>query len=211
MTDGTGVALTAVAAVVVAWLVVRARASSSKSTWATSTVNGVRYRVLDLPDAVAAADALANLEIAASDFLDAADRAAPGDRRLANVRRRWSRRLREIDGSDNIAYTTTKRDISICVRAEDGSVYATRDSMFVLLHELAHIASDAWGHGESYWTDFRFILELADSVGAYTYQNFDASPVTYCGKAITDSPLTCVKDGTCASNIRPIRPTMRPT
>lgn len=194
----------AVAVGALAWLV--ARSSSSRSVWVRSDLTGEDYRVLDLPYARSAADALARLELAAEDFLGRAERIAPGDRRLTNIRERWSRRLREIDGSDNIAYTTTKRDISICVRHPDGTVYDTADSMFVLLHELSHIASDGWGHGDAYWADFRFVLELADRTGAYTYQNFDASPVTYCGKSITDSPLTCVKNGSCKSSIRPLRP-----
>ena len=130
-------------ALVIAWLVVR----SSRSRWVHSDVTGRSYRVLDLPDAQEAADALASLELAAEQFLTDAESVAPGDPRLANVRERWSRRLREIDGSDNIAYTVTKRDVSLCVRRPGGgAVYDDpRSGMFVLLHELAHVANDGWG------------------------------------------------------------------
>ena len=182
-------------ALVIAWLVVR----SSRSRWVHSDVTGRSYRVLDLPDAQEAADALASLELAAEQFLTDAESVAPGDPRLANVRERWSRRLREIDGSDNIAYTVTKRDVSLCVRRPGGgAVYDDpRSGMFVLLHELAHVANDGWGHGRTFWDDFQWVLELADRTKAYAYQNFESTPKTYCGKDLTSSPLTCVKNGSC--------------
>lgn len=177
-----------------------------------SSVNGKAYRVLPRPDAQLAADALARLENKIRDFLDRADRIAPGDKRLANIRGRWSGTLTEIDGSNNIAYSTSKRDVSICVRDPSGAIDDPDNSMFVLLHEISHIANDDWGHADSFWADFQWILEVAERVGAYRYRGFEDAPQTYCGKTLSSSPLTCVKTGTCTpsfaltSSIKPLRP-----
>ena len=196
----------AVAVAVLLVLLFVARRRSSPRVSVVSAVTGKSYKVLDRPDAQLAADALARLEVAIEDFLAKAELVAPGDRRLANIRRRWSRTFTEIDGTADIAFSSSKADISLCVRRPDGSVHSTRDSMFVTLHELAHVANDEWGHGDSFWEDFRYLLELAERTGVHPFQDLDAEPETYCGKQISSTPMHCVKQGTCVSSLRPIRP-----
>ena len=191
-------------AVLVVLFVLRARGWRTRRV--RSELTGKTYSVLDRPDAQEAADALARMEIAIEGFLVEAERAAPGDRRLANIRKRWSRTFSEIDGSSNIAYSTSKKDVSVCIRRTDGSLHSTEDGMFVVLHEIAHVANDEWGHGDNFWEDFKFLLELAERVGAYKYKSLDEEPETYCGKQITSTPLYCVKRGTCKSSLGPIRP-----
>ncbi len=194
------------AAMVVLLLALFFMKSWSRTRLVRSDITNKAYRVLDRPDAQQAADALARLELAIEDFLAKGERVVPGDKRLANIRTRWSRTFREIDGRSNIAYSMGKSDVSICVRRPDGTVHATKDSMFVVLHELTHVANDEWGHNDSFWEDFKFLLELAERTGAYTYQNLDEEPETYCGKTIASTPVFCVKRGTCKSALGPIRP-----
>lgn len=171
-----------------------------------SSVDGLTHEVLDTVNCAAAADMMATLETKVAELLERSESIVPGDKRFANIRARWSGRLVEIDGTDNIAYSMDKHDVSICVRKKDGSVENYNDLMFVLLHELSHIANDTYGHDDKFWKTFKFVLEVADATGVYTFQDYGRESVTVCGKEISMTPLSCVKSGECFSELGPIRP-----
>ena len=61
--------------------------------------------------------------------------------------------------------------------------------MFVVLHELSHLASESIGHTDEFWTNFRWILEESINIGVYQHQEFNKKPVEYCGMSITSSPI----------------------
>ena len=164
--------------------------------------NGKAYRVKPLPDAAQAADRLAELEARLWAFLEAAEAAAPGDSRLENVRSRWNGTLAETPDGKDIAYSIGKDSVYVCVRRADGRLDDVNTCMFVLVHELAHLATDAWGHPQEFWTNMKFLLELAEHVGAYAYQDFEATATTYCGRLLGGSPLACLKAGTCESELK---------
>lgn len=188
--------LLAVAALLLAW---RGR----RTLWLPGGPAGKLYRVNNAPGAAEVAARLALLEARARAFLADAERRAPGDARLANIRERWDGTLSETPvGSADVAYSVGKGAISLCVRGPGGGVEGLNTSMFVLLHELAHVATDQYGHSSDFWDNMRFLLELADASGAYEYQRFEAGPPqAYCGTPLTSSPLTCVKDKACASTL----------
>lgn len=169
----------------------------------SSEVTGKRYTVRNAPDAQRVADRLAALELRVRDFLERADRHAPGDPRLANIRRRWNGTLSETKDDTEVAFSLDKGSISLCVRRADGELESENTAMFVLLHELAHIATDTYGHKPEFWANMRFLLEVAELTGSYTYENFDAQAMSYCGKPLRDSPLTCVKSKKCRSELAP--------
>lgn len=185
---------------VAAWSIVLAWPRTSVAI--PSSVTGKQYSVRNQPDAQAVADRLASLELRVRDFLERAERHAPGDPRLANIRRRWTGTLSETTDDKDVAYSLEKGSISVCVRRPDGELESENTAMFVLLHELAHIATDTYGHKPEFWANMRFLLEVAEVTGSYTYQNFDAEAVSFCGKALRDSPLTCVKNKQCQSELR---------
>ena len=84
----------------------------------------------------------------------------------AKIVMRWNGRIDELDAavSDAAALTTGKRSIQICTKP-DASVDAL---VFVALHELAHIACDEIGHTRKFWAEFRYILDEATRIGAYS-------------------------------------------
>ena len=167
-----------------------------------STLTGKRYYVRNDPErGQAVADRLALLELRIRRFLHRAHQHAPGDPRLQRIAARWSGTLAETERDGDVAYSIGKDAISVCVRAPDGSLESENTSMFVLLHELAHVATDSYGHKPEFWANMRFLLELAEMTGTYTYQDFDATKTTYCGRALAASPLTCVKNGKCGSEL----------
>jgi hypothetical protein len=190
--------LAALVAVVVAAVLLWPR----RLVWTRAPSTGKHYRVKPLPDREAAADRLADLEARLRSFLDAADQVAPGDPRLRNVRRRWNGTLAETPTAKDVAYSIGKDSVYMCVRDPSGRLDDVNTSLFVLIHELAHLATDDWGHPAVFWTNMKFLLELAERTGTYTYQDLDSGVVTYCGRVLGGSPLSCVKNGSCASELR---------
>lgn len=122
------------------------------------------------------------------------------DPRVILLTKRWNGRLSETSLKDasEAAYTQNKKNISICVRNKQGRVEDLNTAMFVLLHEMTHLASDCKDHPKEFWDNNKFFLFLADSSGLYTYQDFGAHSETYCGHKLNNSPLSCVKKGSCA-------------
>lgn len=187
----------AVAAVALALYAVWPR----RMRWVLSDVTGKKYHVKNEPGAEAVADRLAMLELRIRRFLERAQAYAPGDPRLVNVVRRWNGTLAETPKDEDVAYSVSKDSISVCVRTPGGGLEPENTAMFVLIHELAHIATDKYGHPPEFWANMRFLLELAEATDSYVYQDFDAGVVTYCGRRLAASPLSCVKNGGCGSSL----------
>lgn len=61
--------------------------------------------------------------------------------------------------------------------------------MFVMLHEMAHLATQTIGHTQEFWLNFKRILGDAVQLGIYHPVNYAHTPVSYCGMQITDSPI----------------------
>jgi hypothetical protein len=101
-----------------------------------------------------------------------------------------------------VAYSMSKKSIHVCVRRPGGGLESENTTMFVLLHELAHISTDRYGHSPQFWSNMRFLLELAEVTGSYAYQDFDNEVVTYCGRKLAASPLSCVKNRACRSELK---------
>ena len=168
--------------------------------WRLSKINGKSYYVKNMKDAGEAADHLARLDTLVTTFLDAAQKVDPKDERLQRIREKWSGTLSEIPPhADNVAYSLGKNSIYICVREKDGSLADINTSMFVLLHELAHVATVSIGHTKEFWRNMQYLLELAEETGVYTYVDHDEKYESLCGRVLGTNPLSCVKDNTCQS------------
>lgn len=185
------------------WYWVWGRATVMKE----SHVTGKAYLVKNRKGSGAVADRLAELESHARRFLHAAKQLHPEDDRLLNISKRWNGTLAETpEDAKDVAYSISKKSIFICVRAKDGDTIADFNTcVFVLLHELAHVATNSWGHKPEFWKNMQFLLEAAEATGFYTYQNFGEKIETYCGRKLTVSPLTCLKQGRCRSQA-PVAP-----
>jgi hypothetical protein len=177
----------------VLWLALR---SPAKAVWLRSAVTGKEYEVRPGPTAQRRADRLADLELRLHDLLRRGETVAPGDDRLAAIRRRWDGTLAETHAAEDVAFSMDKRTVHVCLRGEDANA-----AMFVLLHELAHVATTDYGHSDAFWGNMRFLLELAERLGLYQYQDYAAAATTYCGHPLGASPLSCVKERTCASTL----------
>lgn len=172
--------------------------------WTRAELTGKWYYVRNMPGRQAVADRLAAMEVKINEFLDDADARAPGDPRLQNIRDRWNGTLAETPDRKDIAYAVAKDSIHVCIRAKHDpqALESVNTCMFVLLHELAHVATDGYGHMPRFWANMRFLLELAEATGHYRYEEFERTRTTYCGRRLGSSPLTCIKRGTCRSELR---------
>jgi hypothetical protein len=89
-------------------------------------------------------------------------------------------------------YTLNKGEkIVFCLRARDetDNLHDLNLLAFVAIHELAHIMTLSTGHTEEFQKNFTFLLKEAVEFGLYTPENFRSNPTTYCGIAVTDTPL----------------------
>jgi len=99
------------------------------------------------------------------------------------------------------SYSVNKGEkIFMCLRQRDEAENLVDDNilLFVALHEMSHIGTSSIGHTKEFWNHFAWLLDKAEALGIYEYQDFAAHPVEYCGVYITDSPKykESMSDGT---------------
>jgi hypothetical protein len=165
--------------------------------------DGRAYTVKASADAAAVAERLAELQRVATRFLRACARRFPGEgsELAARVLRKWDGTISEVPGDDEVAYSLDKNSVAVCVRSRDGGAIETMNrSMFVLLHEFAHIATPELGHTPAFWRNMKVLLEMADRLGVYR-DDEHLPDATYCGHPLGISPMSCVRERTCSSTL----------
>lgn len=87
------------------------------------------------------------------------------------------------------SFTVSKgKKISMCLRDESGRLYSDNTIMFVLLHEISHVAINTYNHNEEFWTTFGKILREAHQIGIYDPVDYASNPEKYCGIVIKHNP-----------------------
>jgi hypothetical protein len=170
-----------------------------------STVDGELYYVRDLHDKQEAADLLARVRMKIQKLYASVTQKYPSKPQVA----RWIQNFRPDSGrfmeatpdAEHTSYSVNKGEkIHLCLRQRDGqneSLVNENIMVFVALHEMAHTITASIGHEPEFWNNFGWLLKEAEAQGIYTYENFSAHPVRYCGVKITDSPTyDPSKDGT---------------
>lgn len=100
------------------------------------------------------------------------------------------------NGDKSAAYTINKGNIYLCIITKN-KFNNENDAYFVILHELAHVMSNSYGHGEEFKINFNFIVKLAVKLELWRPAEYEKRPVDYCGVNVTNSPCsgdTCSKD-----------------
>ena len=98
----------------------------------------------------------------------------------------------ERSGGDT-SYVIDKGDVfAMCLR-DPKNDHKVDDNMnelsFVLIHEMAHLFTETFGHTKLFWTNFRFLLSEAEIFGLYKAINYKKNKIPYCGIVISYSPL----------------------
>lgn len=87
------------------------------------------------------------------------------------------------------SFTVNKgRKISLCLRNDAGELYSDNTIMFVLLHEITHVALNVYNHNEEFWNTFGRILREAHKIGIYNPVDYSQNPEKYCGIMIRHNP-----------------------
>lgn len=91
------------------------------------------------------------------------------------------------------SYSDNKTKLILCMRRKDNKtkLHDINTMMFVVIHELAHMMNDRWGHSKSsnFWELFKLLLIGAIEIGIYEPVNYAIEPIVYCGLKITYNPI----------------------
>lgn len=112
-----------------------------------------------------------------------------------NLKHRWRpHRVKENDskGPNDTSYTIEKGDlVALCLREKvtgSETMHDMHTVEFVNLHELAHIASDDYGHSRQFWLNFYWVLRNAKKFGFHQPRDYRKFPVNYCGLDVEYNP-----------------------
>ena len=106
-----------------------------------------------------------------------------------------SRNIKHIkiqEGGNNDKYTSYSinkgEQIVFCLRSKrDDKLHDINLVMYVVLHELSHVACPEYGHTPLFKKIFAFLTKTAIEMGLYKKLEFNKDPIEYCGLMITDS------------------------
>jgi len=159
-----------------------------------SGVDGKEYLVQSLPDKKEAADLLAQIIANLQKLVKHLEETQADDERTVRIVKNFNANAIS-EGSENAKYTSYSvnkgEKVVLCLRSRDKSnkLMDLNTMMFVALHELSHISSKTIGHDETFWNNFKWLLQNSVQIGIYQEQDFKQKPVEYCGIQITDYPL----------------------
>ena len=159
-----------------------------------SNINNKKYATHEeLPNYHNVPDKLANIEQFIRTFINYLNNNFPENARVHRLNKRLkSIKLEESELKEGVSsFTVNKGElISVCVRdKDDNSQFHNHQLLlFVIIHELAHIASSSFGHNDEFNTNFKWLLHEAQNVG-YTPIDYSINPVTYCGVNVTNNPI----------------------
>jgi hypothetical protein len=97
------------------------------------------------------------------------------------------------ESTDNGIYTSYSinkgEQIVFCLRSRTNinKLHDLNLLMYVVLHEMAHVACPEYGHTDLFKEIFAFIAQEAVNIGIYKKIDFKNNNMEYCGLTITDS------------------------
>ena len=139
-----------------------------------------------------AVELLAKLHNHMLNFVEELNKKMPNDERVKRLVKGFKRaEIEEAPNDDGSSYTINKGDlVALCIRhKEQGHPFHDYNTLlFVIIHEMAHIASVSEGHNSEFVENFKWLLQNANKLGYYEPVNYQKSPITYCGVKVTNNP-----------------------
>lgn len=158
----------------------------------TSSVDNEKYTVQIKDDSKEAADLIAKIKSRLNTLIEHLKNSyGESDERVERLISNYRPdKMREgVDTPGYTSYSINKGEqIILCLRNQDELV-DINTMMFVVLHEMGHLASESIGHTEEFWDNFKWLLEESINIGIYVKQDFETKSVEYCGMNITSTPL----------------------
>lgn len=86
------------------------------------------------------------------------------------------------------SYTINKGEkIVFCLRSKIfEEIHDMNTIMYVVIHEMAHVACPEYGHTKLFKEIFKFLLTEGNKIGIYKITNYSVNPVDYCGMTINE-------------------------
>ena len=160
-----------------------------------SKVDGQRYLVRNLPDRQNAADCLARTREKMLRLMKSLQQSHPDKPIVKQVLKNFDAAPERFSESTPDAtytsYSVNKGEkVYMCLRQRNTKEELVDENIitFVALHEMAHICTTEIGHTPVFWNNFGWLLARAEELQIYTFTDFAAHPVEYCGIHITDQP-----------------------
>jgi hypothetical protein len=168
-----------------------------------SSIDGERYYVRNMPDKNEAANRLARTRAKLLKLRDFIAEKYPNimfvKQLVANFEALPEQFSESTPEAVHTSYTVDKQKVFMCLRQRNTQEELVSENVivFVALHEMSHVGTASIGHTPEFWNNFAWLLKQAEEQKIYTYTDFSAHPVEYCGVHITDSPTykAGVEDG----------------
>jgi hypothetical protein len=164
------------------------------------STNGKLYGIQEIfKDADLALELIAKLHNNMNSFVTKLKAKYPNDERVIRLVKGFSNveieETTENQDDDNTSFTINKGELmSLCVRIGSEShknrpLHDYNTLCFVIIHEMAHIASISEGHNFEFIENFKFLLNEAVDMGYYIPVDYSKNPFLYCGKIkVTNNP-----------------------
>ena len=72
------------------------------------------------------------------------------------------------------------KELVMCMKDREGRYHDMQLLKYVILHEISHIGSIEFDHGDEFWSNFQWLLKYLSSKGYYTPDDYSKRPVEYC-------------------------------
>ena len=158
-----------------------------------SDIDGNNYCVRESPKLELVADLLAKVTGKLKRLVRIAGEKYPNRENIKRLVKRFNpKKISEtLPTSKFTAYSEDKgKKIAFCTTTtKNGSELIDENTLtFVGIHELGHVCSKTVGHNDEFWSNFKFLLEIAVGNGIYHPVDYKKKPQEYCGMDITDNP-----------------------
>jgi hypothetical protein len=94
-------------------------------------------------------------------------------------------------GEDTSFVTNKGDEFGICLREKqtgNNEFHDISTMQFVLLHEMAHLGVESYGHGYEFWKTMKILITEAHAAGFHNPVDYSIYPQSYCGIPITFNP-----------------------
>lgn len=166
------------------------RRRAGEVEYVTAALDGRRYLCLKLKDRQQAAEHLADLTGRMLRLVQHMMAIAPADREVAQLYRNFDPDAIH-EGSHTSGYTSFSvskgESITLCIRQTDNTFVDLNTVTYVAIHELGHLMSSTVGHDQTFWANFKRLLQEAIKIDLYRRVDFASEPEPYCGIEITSS------------------------
>jgi predicted metal-dependent hydrolase len=164
--------------------------------YVSSDVDKQPYLVRDVEDKQQAANMLAKIKkniLTVTDYLYTNINSFPEYKQYIQQLHDRIKNVQVLESSEDSVYTSYSvnkgEQIVFCLRSRKirNQLHKLNLLMYVVLHEMSHVACPEFGHTQLFKHIFAFITQIGIYLNLYTKIDFATDPTEYCGMVITDS------------------------